>query len=63
MTDAQNLGIGSRVRHHDYGDGVVINVKTNTYYITFVTEGAKDISRVNPWVQVVSVQAPQNLPG
>jgi hypothetical protein len=62
MTDAQNLGIGSRVRHHDYGDGVVINVKTNTYYITFVAEGAKEISRSNHNLEIIeAVEPPEDL--
>lgn len=29
------LGIGSRVSHTDYGDGVIINLKASGYTITF----------------------------
>jgi hypothetical protein len=38
------LGIGSRVRHAEFGDGVVVNVKSNAYQITFMEGGMKQIS-------------------
>ncbi|MCX6351590.1 MAG: hypothetical protein NTX03_07000 [Bacteroidetes bacterium] len=38
------LGIGSRVRHTDFGEGVVINVSSATYLITFMKGGKKEIS-------------------
>ncbi len=57
-----NLGIGSRVKHHEYGEGVVINVKPTTYYITFIKEGAKDISRTNNSLEIIeAVDAPEDL--
>ncbi len=57
-----NLGIGSRVKHHEYGEGVVINVKPTTYYITFIKEGAKDISRTNNILEIIeAVDAPEDL--
>jgi hypothetical protein len=57
-----NLGIGSRVKHHEYGEGVVINVKPTTYYITFIKEGAKDISRTNNNLEIIeAVDAPEDL--
>ncbi|WP_020596011.1 hypothetical protein [Spirosoma panaciterrae] len=37
------LGIGSRVRHEEFGDGVVINLKANGYTITFIEHGVKVI--------------------
>jgi hypothetical protein len=37
----QILGIGSRISHSDYGDGVVINVKSTAYTITFMSQGTK----------------------
>jgi hypothetical protein len=58
----ENLGIGSRVRHHDYGDGVIINIKPSTYYITFITEGAKEISRTQHSLEIIeAVEAPEDL--
>ncbi|GAB3988465.1 hypothetical protein GCM10028807_11180 [Spirosoma daeguense] len=37
------LGIGSRVRHDEFGDGVIINLKAGGYTITFVQHGVKII--------------------
>jgi hypothetical protein len=37
------LGIGSRVKHADYGSGVVTNFKSDVYHITFVEFGTKNI--------------------
>ncbi len=35
------LGIGSRIRHEEFGDGVVINLKAGDYTITFIETGVK----------------------
>lgn len=43
------LGIGSRISHKEFGDGVVINVKTNTYLITFMKSGTKEIAQSYPF--------------
>jgi hypothetical protein len=58
----ENLGIGSRVKHHEYGDGVIINVKPQTYYITFIKEGAKEVSRSQHSLEVTeAVEPPEDL--
>ena len=42
LDDMQNiLGIGSRIRHPDYGDGVIVNVKSSGYNITFIKFGMR----------------------
>ena len=42
LDDMQNiLGIGSRIRHPDYGDGVIVNVKSSGYNITFMKFGMR----------------------
>jgi hypothetical protein len=38
-----NIGIGSRVAHSAFGKGVVINVRSNAYLITFMDSGYKEI--------------------
>jgi hypothetical protein len=43
------LGIGSRITHKEFGDGVIINVKTNTYLITFMKSGTKEIAQDYPF--------------
>jgi len=37
------LGIGSRVRHQEYGEGVVISVRSEGYEITFIQSGTRRI--------------------
>ena len=42
LDDMQNiLGIGSPIRHPDYGDGVIVNVKSSGYNITFMKFGMR----------------------
>lgn len=46
MVDPNNdLGIGSRVKHPVFGDGVVINIKPLTYMITFMNEGIREVAK------------------
>jgi hypothetical protein len=39
------IGIGSRVKHPEFGTGVIINVKTKTYTVVFMEKGQVEISR------------------
>ncbi|HYG16087.1 MAG TPA: hypothetical protein VEC12_10065 [Bacteroidia bacterium] len=39
----ENIGIGSRIRHTQHGDGVVINVKSTGLMVTFIKSGYKEI--------------------
>jgi hypothetical protein len=39
----ENIGIGSRVNHQSFGKGVVINVRSDAYVITFIESGYKEI--------------------
>lgn len=39
------LGIGSRIKHKQFGMGVVIQVKTDSYLITFMENGTKVITK------------------
>lgn len=57
----QILGIGSRVRHTDYGEGVIINVKPHAYLITFMTEGVKQIKLDYPFVIIEEVERDTDL--
>jgi hypothetical protein len=41
----QSLGIGSRVKHPAYGEGVIIRLHTAAYEICFMTFGIKDVGR------------------
>lgn len=39
----QILGIGSRIKHSEYGVGVVTNVSSKYYWVTFVEKGLETI--------------------
>lgn len=39
----QILGIGSRINHTDYGKGVVTNVTSKQYWVTFIENGLETI--------------------
>lgn len=43
--DSITLGIGSRVKHPEFGKGVVIQVYTDMYEITFLDYGTKTIMK------------------
>ncbi len=49
------LGIGSRVRHKEYGSGVVIQVKSNSYIITFIDYGNREIMRSYEGLEVIDL--------
>lgn len=38
------LGIGSRINHPEYGKGVVTNVSTKEYWVTFIENGLETIA-------------------
>lgn len=46
--DNSILGIGTRLQHTLYGDGVIIGVKYATYLITFINHGTKEIDKNDP---------------
>jgi len=37
------LGIGSRINHPEYGKGVVTNVTSTMYWVTFIDNGLETI--------------------
>ena len=53
-----NLGIGSRVRHPEHGDGVIIQVKPENYIITFITAGTREIIRTFEKLEVIDAYEP-----
>ena len=38
------LGIGSRINHSEYGKGVITNVDTENYWVTFIESGLEEIA-------------------
>ncbi|MDH3648282.1 MAG: hypothetical protein OEQ53_01280 [Saprospiraceae bacterium] len=52
------LGIGSRVNHPAYGDGVVIRIHKAAYEVCFVKFGIKDVGRsYSQWEIIESIPA------
>ena len=54
----EELGIGSRVRHSQFGEGVVVNVKSSSYLVTFITEGRKEISLEHNLLEIIEAIEP-----
>ena len=62
MIQADNLGIGSRVKHPTYGDGVIVNVKSTHYQITFILEGRKDIPKSAGSLEIIEgIEPPDDI--
>jgi len=51
--EKKELGIGSRVRHKEYGDGVVIQSKLEYYLITFIQIGARKIAKIYEGLEII----------
>lgn len=47
------LGIGSRIRHPEYGLGVIVQVKPEEYVVTFMEHGMRDMDRDFPGIEVI----------
>ncbi|MDH6358172.1 hypothetical protein [Parabacteroides sp. PF5-9] len=52
------LGIGSRVKHKEYGLGAVIQVKPKSYLITFMEYGNREISREYEGLEIIDLLEP-----
>ncbi|HRY99797.1 MAG TPA: hypothetical protein P5550_12145 [Bacteroidales bacterium] len=52
------LGIGSRVRHPEYGDGVVIQERSNAWEIVFMSTGGKRILKSYDRLEVLDAEEP-----
>ena len=57
-----SLGIGSRVKHDQFGKGVVIQVASDAYEITFIEYGTKRIMKSFEGLEVMeAVETPDDL--
>lgn len=58
MSETQLLGIGSRVKHPAYGDGVVIGIDVVAYKVCFITYGIKHVGKeYASWEIVEAIEA------
>jgi hypothetical protein len=54
----ETLGIGSRIKHPDFGDGVIIQVRPSTYSVTFMQHGIREIARSYDKMEVIEAADP-----
>jgi hypothetical protein len=60
--ETQVLGIGSRVDHPAFGDGVVIGVDVIAYKVCFILYGIKNVSKSNTnWEVVDAIEAEEEV--
>lgn len=57
MNDAE-LGIGSRIKHPQFGVGVIINVKAKTYTVVFTEKGRVEVSKAYNAIEVIEAAEP-----
>ena len=55
------LGLGSRIHHTDFGAGVVVNLKSTGYIVTFIAEGVKVIRFDAPFEVVETIEPDSDL--
>jgi hypothetical protein len=55
-----SLGIGSRVRHPQFGDGVIVQIKPEEYMITFMQHGMREIERTYDQLEVIDANDADN---
>ncbi len=49
----EELGIGSRIKHPEFGTGVIINVKPKTYIIVFTDRGRLEVAKAYQHLEVI----------
>jgi hypothetical protein len=52
----EELGIGSRLKHPEFGSGVVINVKAKTYTVVFIDRGQIEISKAYNALELIEAK-------
>lgn len=50
------LGIGSRIQHPKYGQGVIVGVRFDTYLITFIDHGTKELEKANELIETMHAE-------
>jgi len=61
MSEIQ-LGVGSRIKHPQFGKGVVIQIRSDAYEITFIEHGVRQILRDYEGLEIIdAVETPGDL--
>jgi hypothetical protein len=56
------LGVGSRVKHPQFGKGVVVQIRSDAYEITFIEHGTRQITRDYEGLEIIeAVETPSDL--
>ena len=55
-----SLGIGSRVRHPQSGEGVIIQIKPDDYMVTFMQHGMREIERTYDKFEIIDANDADN---
>ena len=56
------LGVGSRIKHPQFGKGVVVQLRSDVYEIVFIEHGTKHISRDFEQLEVIeAVETPDGV--
>jgi len=56
------LGVGSRVKHPQFGKGVVVQIRSDVYEITFIEHGTRQITRDYEGLEIIdAVETPSDL--
>ncbi len=61
MSETTTLGVGSRVKHPAYGDGVVIKLHKIAYDVAFMTYGIKSVGRGYDEWKVIGVEPAEEV--
>ena len=51
--EEQTVGIGSRVQHPKFGQGVVTGVRLTTYLVTFLEAGTHEVMQDDPQLEIL----------
>jgi hypothetical protein len=56
------LGVGSRVKHPQFGPGVVIQIRSDLYEITFIEHGTRQIARTFEGLEIIeAAETPSDI--
>lgn len=55
--DTQTLGVGSRVKHKAFGDGVIIRLHGIVYDVCFMTYGIQQVGKHYEWEVIEAIPA------
>ena len=49
----KTVGIGSRIQHARFGQGVITGIRLTTYLITFIDAGTHEISQFDEQLEIM----------